>query len=301
MCAWKTIQLDIAGSPVDLQGEARQSRLLNDTPDPRPTIPDECLYATSGWVQKGIVEKINSALKERFPSKQSVEFPGIAQDSVVAYAYLEASVKFALPYFQNREPLIFTDSTGRKININSFGIRPEDDYAYYELRKQAAILYSRRNDQYELEEFAMGLCRTSSPSQIVIARLPLQRTLSATVDLVEQQAALTKKHYGIGPNDVLLVPDISFSLTHHFAALEGKAFKNEIFRGQRLDVARQDILFRLDRSGAELESESKMYCLPIPTRYVLDGPFLIYMKKRDARLPYFAMWVDNAELLQMWK
>jgi hypothetical protein len=32
--------------------------------------------------------------------------------------------------------------------------------------------------------------------------------------------------------------------------------------------------------------------------YVFDRPFLIYLKKRGATRPYFAMWVDNAELLR---
>ena len=96
----------------------------------------------------------------------------------------------------------------------------------------------------------------------------------------------------------MLVPDLFWRISHKYAELEGKPFKNTVLEGQRLDVAQQDILFRLDRSGAELQSEAKVFCLPIPTYFVLDRPFLIYMKKRGARNPYFAMWVDNAELLQ---
>jgi hypothetical protein len=104
--------------------------------------------------------------------------------------------------------------------------------------------------------------------------------------------------HGLGPNDVLLVPDFFWHITHRFAELEGQAFMNPTLKGQRMDVAQQDILFRLDRSGAELESEAKIYALPIPTYYVFDRPFLIYMKKRGEPHPYFVMWVDNAELLQ---
>jgi len=97
---------------------------------------------------------------------------------------------------------------------------------------------------------------------------------------------------------VLLVPDLFWRISHRYTELEGKSFKNAELRGQSLDVAQQDILFRLDRSGAELKSEAKVFVLPVPTYFVLDRPFLIYMKKRGARDPYFAMWVDNAELLQ---
>ena len=57
----------------------------------------------------------------------------------------------------------------------------------------------------------------------------------------------------------------------------------------------------LDRSGAELKSESKMYCSPIPTYFVLDHPYLIFLRQRGAQAPYFAMWVDNSELLSNWQ
>ena len=65
-------------------------------------------------------------------------------------------------------------------------------------------------------------------------------------------------------------------------------------------MAQQDILFRLDRSGAELKSEAKMYALGGATHFVVDRPFLIYMCQRGAKTPYFALWVDNAELLNRW-
>jgi hypothetical protein len=105
----------------------------------------------------------------------------------------------------------------------------------------------------------------------------------------------------VGPNDVLLVPDFFWQISHRFSDLEGRAFLNPKLKGRRLEVARQDILFRLERSGAELESESKIYCLPIPTYFVLDRPFLICMRRRDAAEPYFVMWIDNAELMIPWK
>lgn len=65
-----------------------------------------------------------------------------------------------------------------------------------------------------------------------------------------------------------------------------------------MDVAQEDISFRLSRSGTRIRAEARMYAKSAPNRYTLDRPFLIYMKKRDASQPFFVMWVDNAELLQ---
>ena len=41
---------------------------------------------------------------------------------------------------------------------------------------------------------------------------------------------------------------------------------------------------------------------PVPKhRMIFDKPFLILMQRRNAKTPYFAFWVDNAEVLVSWK
>src|SRR2546426_746807 len=98
--------------------------------------------------------------------------------------------------------------------------------------------------------------------------------------------------------DTLCVPDLHWAVWHRFRQLEGDTFTNTRLSGQQLGVAQQDILFRLDRSGAELKSEAKVSETGVPTDFLLDRPFLIYLKQRTAASPYFAMWVANAELLR---
>jgi hypothetical protein len=56
--------------------------------------------------------------------------------------------------------------------------------------------------------------------------------------------------------------------------------------------------FRLDRGGAEVASEAKVYVKPGASFFDFDRPFLVYMKKRGGKRPFFAAWVENAELLQ---
>jgi hypothetical protein len=60
----------------------------------------------------------------------------------------------------------------------------------------------------------------------------------------------------------------------------------------------QTIQFRLDRGGAELASESKVEVKPGASLFHFDRPFLLIMKKRGGKRPFFVMWVDNAELLE---
>jgi hypothetical protein len=128
-----------------------------------------------------------------------------------------------------------------------------------------------------------------------------KETLIETLSYIDQQYKNTPKdeyYHEFGPNDVLLVPNIFWRIIHSFNELERNTIQNPEYQGWPIQKAMQVIQFRLDRSGAELKSESKLYLQPIPTFYVFDRPFLIYIKKRGANYPFFALWVDNAELLE---
>lgn len=310
LAAWKALQNDLIREPVKLADAKKMSDRLNESPDVREDIPPESIYATAGWVAEGIIDTIQQHIRKMFPVKQIPEFPGIDQNSFLAYSYLTANIPFSLPYFQNDEPLIFTDSNGKKTEINSFGIRKKDDYAYWRLRTQLEVLFKKGEGTNELE-FAIDMCRESNPSQIVVSRIAPESSLAATLAKIDRCIAEVESLKISDPdeaiyiqrfksNDVLLVPDIFWQIAHHFTELEGKSFGNSKLKGQKMDVALQEISFRLDRSGAELSAQEKEYCYPIPTHFVLDRPFLVYIKTRGHKHPYFVMWVDNAELLTPW-
>jgi hypothetical protein len=112
----------VAKEPPSLRGSPEVALDMNRASDPRPDIPKESLYTAAGWNQKGIRGQIIKDLAQKFPAKAPPAFPGILPNSLVAYAYLEANVTFSLPYFQNREPLVFTDREGVKTELSSFGI-----------------------------------------------------------------------------------------------------------------------------------------------------------------------------------
>jgi hypothetical protein len=306
--AWKKLQRDVARGPVELEGAGGAVDALNQSEDRARDAPPGSLYTAAGWENKGILDQIDREVKQAFPDSEPPTFPGIVHGSFVAYSRLEARLRFGLPYFQSKKPLAFTAGDGSRANVSSFGVREEDDYAYRRLREQPRVLYSnllgmgRRDDSEPPPppEFAVDLDSQSAPSQIIVAMVAPGRTLAETLATVEERMhsdIASPRRDGIGINDVLLVPDIVWRLTHHFGELEGKTFRNPSLKGQRMDVAQEDLVFRLDRSGAEVRAESKNYCLPVPTHYVFNRPFLVLMRKRGETRPYFVMWVDNAELL----
>ncbi|MHC4648261.1 MAG: hypothetical protein ACYTBJ_22605 [Planctomycetota bacterium] len=299
--AWNELKDNIVGAPVQVAGAEEIAGRLNSARQSRADVPDGSYYAASGFARDGIVQNIQKEMAGRFPTVPAPQFEAVMPDHIIAYSYLAANVKFKIPFFENREELLFKNSRGNATAVTSFGIRPEDDYAYRRLRGQVEILFlSHDPNSYRLEEFGLDLCKFTKPNQIVLARIEPRDTLAETVAALEQKISQFPKEasfHEFGINDVLLIPNMFWRIMHHFAELEGKYLRNKSYEGYWIKEAVQMVQFKLDRSGAELASEAKLHVAPIPNHFVFDEPFLIYIKKRGAHHPFFVMWVDNAELL----
>lgn len=299
--AWNQLRDGVIGRPIQVIGAEEIAKSLNTSGQSLKDVPRNSYYAASGFVKDKIVERIQAQMSERFPDAPKPQFEGMSPTSIIAYSYLASSAKFRRPFFENHKKFVFKDSLGNEVNVTSFGIRPEDDYAYDKLRKQVKVLFYKqeRSSEY-LTEYAIELCKYSKPNKIVIARIQPRETLALMLEDLEQKIADFPKHkimQRFGINDVLLVPNMFWQVTHHFEEIEGKFLGNLGYQTYWFKEAMQMIQFRLDRSGAELKSEAKIPVAPVPKHFIVDGPFLIYMKKRGAKYPFFVMWVDNAELL----
>jgi hypothetical protein len=310
--AWDRLKNDVAGGPVRVTNAEALADRLNRAGLSAHDLPDNSYYAAAGFVEDGIVDTIRREMQTRF-DKEPLGLDA-AGNVIVAYAYLRASVPFALPYFENDEDFLFTDSQGRDTAVSSFGLRAKDKSAY-DLREQVDILYTNHDDGADsrrgeprspVMEFALDLCRDSKPNQVIVACVPRQETLAATLQYMEQKTAAYPKdryRHNLADESQLLVPNLNWSLDHHFAELEGadKQLLNRELQGTYIAAAMQTIDFRLDRSGVELDSEARVQAKSSrskrPAHYLFNRPFLIVVKKRDAGQPFFVMWVDNAELL----
>lgn len=307
--AWNRLKSDVVKGNVEVAGAEQVAARLNASVASESDLSPESCFATAGWAKDGIGERIRREFAARFPGEPLPEID--PQAVLVAYAYLKAAARFTIPFFDNPAEFAFVDGAGRRTAVSSFGIRIrlDDSVADDRVRKQVEVLYVKRSASPDDDakgrivptEFALDPCRTTSPYQIVFAVVPRQDTLAATLaDVVSKIEHWSPGHaVEFGALDVLLVPNMFWKITHHFRELEGRERKllNPGFEGLWIETALQTIEFKLDRSGAELASESGVAIAAIPTHYVFDRPFLVYMKKRDAARPFFVMWVDNAELL----
>ena len=94
------------------------------------------------------------------------------------------------------------------------------------------------------------------------------------------------------------MPILNFDIARDYRELTGKpvAVKSRRFRGQQIAMARQQVRFRLDERGAVLKSEA-IVAVGIAEDIIFDKPFLVMLQYEKGKQPYFALWVDNPEIL----
>lgn len=305
--AWNRLREDVIKGPIRVANAQGVANRLNRASQRDHDLPEGSYYAAAGWVKDGIVTQIQEDMATQFPA-QPVRLSDVSPGTMlIAYAFLAANVKLDMPFLENTSAFVFRSADGTETTTTSFGIREEDEYAYQKLRSQVEVLYHKREraDHSAEAEFIVDLCRSSRPSQVILARIERGSTLAETIASVEGRTSDSCPRpamHWLFDSEVLLMPNIHFRLEHRFSELEGedKVLLNPGVEGF-IAKAWQVIHFRLDRSGAQLGSTAKLYSESMPPRsFVFDKPFLVLMKKRGAGNPYFVMWVDNAELLCEW-
>jgi len=299
--AWDRLKEDVIGEAVRVANAEEVVERLNQGSVAAEDLPEDGAYATAGAVKDGITERVRAEMQQRF-QKEPVALDGDAT-GILAYAYLRASVPFTLPYFESEAPLVFVDSQGHETRVSSFGLTPKAGSAPVELYDQVDVLYCKQPTTHEPPtEFVLDLCCDSKPNQLLVAQLPPQETLAASLADLEQKIRNPPDRDArlLLSTTPLVVPNLNWRLVHHFSELEGrdKRLLNRGFEAYYLAQSLQTIDFRLDRSGVELESEARVvWASAADWAFRFDHPFLIVVKKRGASRPFFVMWVDNGELL----
>jgi len=325
---WDKLKNEIIGEPIKVPKAAELAARLNQAEFSQGNLESESFYAAVGIVKEGIIEQIQRDMKTLFPFELVPVFDELdtlpkfdRDESIVSYSFLKTDIGFKYPFYTKEDAFAFEDSNGRHTNVTSFcNDTKATDPNEVLVREQVDILYYKYSDQESAAEYAVDLCRHTNPYQAVLALVPRQETLSEIVANVEKKISefkqdpdydiLCKLRSGSANRhaDRLIVPDVLYKLTHHFAELEGKGLGNDGWSAFGIFEAMQVIDFALSRTGIVLKSEARIIVPPFsqrprrleePRYFYFNKPFLIYVKKRGSDYsPFFVMWVDNAELLE---
>jgi hypothetical protein len=276
--------------PLDLDGSPAAAAGLNRKLVGQDALPPGKFYAKAGFFRNGILGDIRRGMAEKFPRASMPEFrqPG-PDDEALAFAYLATNLPFSCPLY--RHAGISFD--GRK--VAAFGLwdghtkQPTGDQL-----KEIAV-----RDFVSDTDFVLELVPSAEGERIIVARIRPGKTLLSTVTSVMERAQ--RPGDGATARDEVMIPCMNFELTRTFDELIGSSHKFLRAAGWIGD-AKQMIKFRLDEEGAALESSVYFWTVlngdpPKGRRLICDGPFLILLARSGSKLPYFAFWVENDELL----
>ncbi|HET6882751.1 MAG TPA: hypothetical protein VFI31_21465 [Pirellulales bacterium] len=297
--AWKCLQAEVGG-PVELAGDPELAQKLNGS-DPSAARLDPVCYVAVAGKGSAAIERLRRSLAERFPDKVAAAIALPDDSEVLLYSYLFRRLPFSQWFERLEKPLTFRTSAGVE-RVDSFGIADfSGSYAPHDkLRKQVTILDYRSDDDFVLQLHADG-----HDDEIVLAKVARQKTLRRTIAAVEARIARKPSdppRSRLVEHESLAVPIIDINVLHRTSDLRDREILNAGWRGARIGWQATRIQFRLDESGAVVEMEEELEGLtvspPPPRHFVFDRPFLIYLRMPDTGVPYFAAWIENAEVLE---
>jgi hypothetical protein len=299
------------GGDLQLTGPGSQSSLqhpmaaaLNRGAFAKDCIDEASYVAMAGSVKDKLDQKILAAIKDKFhgtfqpqllPEKYTTGRP---QD-LAAYACLYKKLSFAVPFERLEDSFTFGGARVRASGIGRTKASHDNMYS------QVQIL-----DCQDANDFVVELKTTPEGNRLILARVQPQGTLQNTVAAVRQRIARNSHPEPAGTNDVLIAPRIAFDLLREYTEIERRWLvpaATNVAQDLSLVSALQTIKFEMNEKGVELKSEAHMAfaCGMVsepPRKHIMifNQPFLVLLERTGARMPYFALWVDNSELLVLW-
>ncbi|HNY10120.1 MAG TPA: hypothetical protein PKK26_00885 [Candidatus Wallbacteria bacterium] len=293
--AWNVLCNGILKAALELSDAPEYAKSLNALISGKPLVSEDAYLAMAGFGKDDIVKKINEALAKKFGKDAPTVSEKLKPTDILAYAFLYKNLQFAKE-FEGLDTLFF-NSGEKSLKVDSFGIRKfEPGKSEHDLlNKQVDILYCDDNGK-----FIIRLASKSPDDEIIISTVKAEATLGESYAAVKKlcdNATVSK----LAKDDKLQIPKVDFNLLHTFGELIGKPLRNKGFEEYIISKALQSIRFVLNEKGAILKSEAKIVMTKTAMisgrRFVANSPFFIFLKNKAAESPYFALYVDNDELL----
>lgn len=252
--------------------------------------------ALAGFIKDGIHQRIRESLSRKFGGAATPRFIP-AKDSrpqdIVAYSYLFKNLEFETPFESIQEPLLFEGA-----ELPAFGMSSPKN-GREQMAAQVDILEYTGPDDFVIE-----LKTKSAGDHLVVAKIRPGGTFAETIGSVESRIKTVQPQKCL-PMDELVIPKFNFEIIRQYTEITGAKLivqNTNVARDLIVTSAIQDIRFQMDEKGVRLKSESHLSfaCAkrPEPSHLMIfDKPFLLMLKRSEAKVPYFAIWIENPELL----
>ncbi len=304
--AWKQLPAVLNVPQPLLVAQPELSHWMNAAADPAGFTPAGALFSFAGPANADTVACIHAGVIRQFGEPVMLPFAPGGPDDFIAFARLQVEAKFPVPYANRPGGMKFTDSAGKTSTVRAFGNVPgEGEELLPGVHLQPWVLFADAATEEspgnpEKDEFAINLSGEAAGVQVIAACLPRPATLQSAWKHVEKRTAEFPEERGARHmvGGTLAVPLLGFEALSSLSDLQGAL---ESPAGGRITNVAQMVQFSLDRTGAKLKSETWVKFRsgkPLRVRdFIFDRPFLLALRQREAKEPFFLLWVDDAAMM----
>ena len=174
--------------------------------------------------------------------------------------------------------------------IKYFGI---NNASKEDLNQNVEVLFYNGNNDFAV------LLNTKEGDEIILYRTDENKSFNEYYEDIKNKKDNYNGSTTFEENDELLVPYVNVNGTVAYNELADKIIKNT--NGMYISNVIQDVNFNLNESGCNMQSHATMTTeyLSIGSRYFwFRDTFIIFMKEENSNMPYFALKVDNQDILE---
>lgn len=274
------------GTTLDVVDELNKMEFTKDS------LSEDDYYILVSEAKSSLKKEIQKNIDKKFGIKSSplleqLDFSG-SRKSYIIYAMLIKNFKFLMPFDKLQE----MPFNGGDKKVNYFGINELTDEKTY---NNLEILFYEGYDK----EFAVKIY-TKEGEELILYKTDVSN--KSFDELYEEIEKRTEKYDGerkFEDGDKLKVPYIEVDTIINYDELCGKTIKGT--NGGYIEKALQNVKFSLNEKGGSLVSEAAIQDVTLGVSdgrsFVFNDPFVIFMKEENKDKPYFALRIDNTDLL----
>ena len=289
---WNDFMNDVVKGPIIfVDGESELANELNKQSFKVNQLSENSYFKIHGQAMgEGLKNKIKNGIKQKFNENSQLidRIEWNDSNGYVLYAMLKKEFKFLEPFSTAMGSLEFNNSETR---VKCFGV---DSSNKPDASKNIEVLFYNSE-----EDFAIKLKTKESEDVILYKTTGENKSFEENYEKIKIKQSNYTGKTTFEKDDMLRIPFIKVNEEINYDELCGRQIKNSKYY---IKQALQTIDFELNNVGGSVKSEAVIdateKALAKSTRkMIFDSDFILYLKETSKEQPYFALKVDNTDVL----
>lgn len=288
---WNDFMNDVVKGKIEFEdGESELANELNKQTFKLEQLSDNSYFKIHGDATFDLKDKIENGIKQKFNEDSQIidKVEWGNPEGYVLYAMLKKEFNY-LEKFSIVNDRTFGNS---KTKVKYFGV---DASTGENANKNVEVLFYNSED-----DFAVKLKTKEGEDVILYKTTGENKSFKENYEELKDKQNKYSGESAFGEKDILRVPFIKVNDEINYDELCGRIIKGT--NGMYIRQALQTIDFELNNVGGSVKSEAiieaiKAAEIDIERKFIFDSDFILYLKEESKEQPYFALKVDNIDVL----